>query len=107
MDKFLGENAQVRAKKQGIVIQWQHIDEVTTKKDIRDTLQRKLGPLGLQKSTIEGLSKAYRGSRTATNSLVSWVLCQLKEQVSFERSFRWLEFGHITKKFTKYLSECN
>ncbi|CAD7089637.1 unnamed protein product [Hermetia illucens] len=113
VEKSLGEEAQVRARKQELVIECKDIDEITTKEDIRDALEKQFGPLGLQDSAIRGLRKAYGGTQTATISLpteaafkllvagkvkIGWVVCRLREQVSLKRCFRCLEFGHIAAK---------
>lgn len=62
VENFLGEEEQVRAKKQMIVIQRKYIDEATTKEGIREVLEKELGQLVLLEFAMRGPSKTFGGT---------------------------------------------
>ncbi|CAD7078607.1 unnamed protein product [Hermetia illucens] len=113
--KTLGQEADIRASRPEITIICKDIDEITTKEEVREALEKQFDLAGLQESVVKTLRKAYRGTQTAIISLpaenalkllaagrvrIGWVMCRLREQVALKRCFRCLGFGHIAKSCT-------
>ena len=115
VESVLGEEAEVRARKQEIVVECKDLDEVTSREDICAALKQQFNLGDIDQSAIKRMKKAYGGTQTAIISLpaesaiklitagkvrVGWVVCRLREQISLKRCFRCLDFGHFAAACT-------
>ncbi|CAD7085341.1 unnamed protein product [Hermetia illucens] len=67
VEKSLGEEAQVRARKQELVIECKDIDEITTKEDIRDAVMTTWLARFRNQGTEEGIRRHANGNPKLTN----------------------------------------
>jgi len=107
----LKEQAEVRSRVQELDIEIKDMDEVTTKEEVVEVLQRELGAnSGVTLAAIRSLRSSYGKTKTAVVKLlvpaakkflelrsirVGWTYCRVRESVRPLKCFRCWNFGHL------------
>lgn len=82
------------------------IDEITTKEEVCEALEKRSELVGLQESAVNTARKVCGGTQTAIISLpaeaagrvrIGWGMYRFRDRVALKRCFRCLCVGHIAK----------
>ena len=111
MQTSLGENANVSIKARELDVEVKDLDEITTKEEIVEALQRLLGAdSGITLISIKSLRPAYYGTQTAVvgllapvakkflgrrNIRIGWTYCRIRELIKPLKCIRCWDFGHL------------
>ncbi|XP_025264501.1 uncharacterized protein LOC112637952 [Camponotus floridanus] len=112
-EKVLGENATVRSKTPEVDLEIKDLDEITTKEEILEALQRDLGTdCGVTLESVRSLRNGYGGTKTAavrlaaptakkllerTHIRVPWTDCSVREVIRPLKFYTCWHFGHLYK----------
>jgi len=109
MNTVLGNNVDVRALTETMLIEVKDIDETTEKTDILCAVQSQFD-VELPKSAVINLRVAYGGTQTATprvmpdigrrllekgNIKLGWTWCRVRPKLTHKGCFKCMEFNHI------------
>lgn len=112
VSKALGDAAKVTMRTQEVNIECKDMDEVTTKEEILEALEKELGIEGIPVSAIRSMRRTFVETQTAIISLpleqakkaltagkvkIGWTICRLREAIRPKMCFRCLGFGHMAK----------
>lgn len=112
VSKALGEAATVTIHTQVVNIVCKDMDEVTTKEDLLEALEKELNISGVPETAIRSMRTSFAGTQTATISLpfehakkalaagkvkIGWTICRLREAIKPKMCFRCMDFGHMAK----------
>lgn len=112
VSKALGDTATVTMRTQEVNIVCKDMDEVTTKEELLEALEKDLGISSIPETAIRSMRTAFAGTQTAIISLpfehakkalaagkikIGWTICRLREAIKPKTCFRCLDFGHMAK----------
>lgn len=104
--------AEVKTRKQEIVIECMDLDDITTESEIGNALALALNLPELDEKIVKSLRRTPVGTQIAKISLpvgvarkalelrrikIGWSICRLKETITVTKCFRCLEYGHTVR----------
>ncbi|XP_017480627.1 PREDICTED: uncharacterized protein LOC108369927 [Rhagoletis zephyria] len=100
--RALGEKVTVRSLTAETAVEIKELDEVTTKQELCNALEKELDGAKLPEESIKSLRSAYSGTKiakllTAGKIRVRWVICRVRSKVQPMQYFKCLEFGHLAR----------
>ena len=108
----IGENAIVKPKVQEVDGELKDMDEITTKEEVVNAIQRDVGAdSGVTLASIRSLRPTYNGTQTAVirllapvaekllerkNIRIGWTYCRIRELVRPQKCFKCWNFEHLS-----------
>ena len=112
VSKALGEVATVTMRTQEVNIVCKDMDEVTTKEELLEALEKEFGINSIPLTAVRSMRTSFAETQTAIISLpfeqakkalavgkvkIGWTICRLREATKPRMCFRCLDFGHMAK----------
>lgn len=113
IENTLGADAEIKSRIHETTIEIKDLDEVTTKEEIRNSLQTIIGEdYTVKTEHIKSLRRAYGSTQTAVVSLpaqvakiatevgklrVGWVVCRVRELMKPMKCFKCWQYGHMSR----------